>query len=146
MGIDVDDELTQQQCELRADAIGVHTTAASAATIDHVAPNVALQGALLGMKTHEMADRAITMARGGVPPPTSASHPPFAARAQFLIEVYRQNYEDEGDARSDIAGMMVAADTAEELWCRAEPVIAEQLATGPSSPSDVDQMRPDETK
>jgi hypothetical protein len=56
-----------------------------------MAPNLALQGAMLAMKVHEMADRAIDIARGGDgnPPWRSTTHPPFEDRAVVVDDTYR---------------------------------------------------------
>ena len=116
--------------EFRADLFAVFMTAGSAGLFDGVAPNIALQGAVLGMKAHEMVDRARSMALGGAPLPASSTHPPFADRVEAVLAAYRQGWERPGDRRLEIAGLLVAADTAEELWQRVEPRLASAVSRG----------------
>jgi hypothetical protein len=118
--------------EFRADVIASIVVAASAGELDGVAPNIALQGAVLAMKAHEIADRAIDLARGGDGAPSwrSTTHPPFEARAQLVEEVYRSLTQGVEDSRLDVAGMRVPADTAELLWERVSPRLRTELRTG----------------
>jgi len=117
--------------EHRADVLATVLVAESAAYMDSVAPNIALQGAVVGMKVHEMVDEALVMARGGRPLPTSTTHPPFADRFALLVDQYNQTYGALGDKRLEVEGLLVARETADELWRRALPQVASLLASNP---------------
>lgn len=117
--------------EHRADVLATILVAESAAYMDSVAPNIALQGAVVGMKVHEMVDEALVMARGGRPLPASSTHPPFADRFALLVDQYNQTYGALGDKRLEVEGLLVARETADELWRRAAPQVADLLAPNP---------------
>jgi hypothetical protein len=118
--------------EFRADVIASIVVAASAGELDGVAPNMALQGAVLAMKAHEIADRAIDLAQGGDGTPSweSTTHPPFEERASLVEEVYSSLVEGVQDSRLNVAAMRVPADTAELLWERFSPRLKSELKKG----------------
>jgi hypothetical protein len=127
-------KLGPMEKELRADAIAALIVSLSASELDSVAPNIALQGAIMAMKAHEIADRAIDIARGGDGNPkwTATTHPPFNLRVGRLMEIYRQVWLDP-DPRNpwlDPAALHIASDTAEILWERARPQITAALRAG----------------
>lgn len=114
--------------EFRADLLGAHMVFSSAA-LDRVKPNIALQGAVLAMKSQELIERAVEMVRGGesvgVAPPST--HPPFALRLENLYRFYAYLIRETNDPRLAVEALAVPADTAELLWRRARPRLAESL-------------------
>jgi hypothetical protein len=125
------DPLTSpQDKEFRADGLAVRVTADSAAMLDRLPPNIALQGALLAMKAADVARRVKAIARGGVIEDEPLTHPPFADRVAVFVDTYQQGYAQHGDGRAEVAGMLGAAETVEELWTRSEPHIMALLKKG----------------
>ncbi len=133
-------DITAPQKELRADLFATVVAIRGAGDLDRMAPNMALQGAMLAMKAHEIADRAIDIARGGDGDPgwTSATHPPFQVRASLVADAYRGLLADPGEAGDPgdagaglgAEALYVAADTAEILWERVRPRLTAALRAG----------------
>lgn len=125
-------DLPEMAVELRADAFATIVVAESAGVWDSMAPNMLLQGAILAMKIHEIADRALDLALGGDGDPEwgSETHPPFDLRASQVIEVYRAFVSRVEDDRLDVRPLFVPAETADLLWERARSVVERTLAQG----------------
>ena len=123
--------------ELRADRFATAIISTSASAFDRMAPNVALQGAMVAMKIHEIADEAIEIVTGLVPGHrrANATHPPFDVRAAQVFEAYRSSIADLDDESLDPRALLVPAETADELWSRAKGRIEAFKASGtPLSP------------
>lgn len=106
--------------ELRADLFATAVIVAGSSAIDRMAPNMTLQGAMLAMKVHEIADDAIGIMTGAEADHDSpaASHPPFEARSRLVFEAYRRMLDDESDDMLSPEALLVPAETADELWRR----------------------------
>lgn len=124
--------LSQLEIELRADTFGALSVAASAWQIDRVAPNIALQGAVLALKTLDMAVRAIDIARGGDGNPAwrSQTHPPFSTREDRVVRVYQQFIQDPADGRLDLTPLRVPGETIDILWELIHPRLRAALRSG----------------
>jgi hypothetical protein len=118
--------------ELRADLFATVAVAQSARRLDHLPPNMALQGAIVAMKAHQVFLRAVGIAMNGVPIPDqgSESHPPFDARLKQLQDWYVKNHPDPKAAQEDLGAMRVPAETVELLWERAQPQLLAQFIAG----------------
>lgn len=118
--------------ENRADAFGTMVVVGSSSALDRTAPNMALQGAALAMKVHEIADRAIDLANGGNgdPPWSSTSHSPFHLRTELLMRTYSQMVEGLPDPRLGEKVILFPAHTAELLWTQIRPRLIAALNMG----------------
>ncbi len=127
-----DTVLSPQQVELRADAFATLSVAGSAGQLDRVAPNIALQGAMLALKTLEMASQAIDIARGGDGNPAwrSQTHPPFSAREEQVVRIYQQSIQDQADERMDPAPLRLPGETIDLLWELILPRLTAALRSG----------------
>lgn len=123
------DEVDALTKELRADMVATLAVVGSAAKLDGVPPRAALQGAILAVKAHEMAGRAIDMAAGetGTPGPTSAWHAPVAARLELVQQTYGSMVEDAGDEQLSKDSVLLATD---EIWERVRPRLVAELYAG----------------
>lgn len=123
--------------ELRADRFATAIVSASATAFDRMAPNIALQGAMVAMKIHEIADEAIEIVTGRAPGSAAqnATHPPFAVRADQVFQAYKSSITDVEDDSLEPRALLVPAETADELWSRARGRIEAFKASGtPVSP------------
>ena len=127
-----DDDYDDHTRELRADAFAFQAVVRSATALDGIPGNLALQGAILAMKAHEVLDMALQVARTGTWKPDSGSptHPPFARRMALLDELYLSNHPDPDDARNQLKGMRVPSNTIDLLWARTYPRLAAQHRAG----------------
>jgi hypothetical protein len=124
--------LPDQEEEFRADMLGAWVVAESAAQLDSVAPNVALQSALLAMKVHETVDDALLIF--GRPPTPSTTHPPFHARAKRVLQMYETLYAHliAEDARLSLEPLLDPARTLDQIWARLRPRFVEAAHHGKS--------------
>jgi hypothetical protein len=118
--------------ELRADAFAFLAVSESSHELDLLPRNMALQGAILAMKAHQIFDRSLDIARRGVTGTDigSATHPPFELRIAQLEQAYVQGHPDEVKARADLRGMLVPSQTIEQLWQRVFPRLIAQYRAG----------------
>jgi hypothetical protein len=117
--------------EFRADLFATVVLIRAGDSLDRMAPNMVLQGAAHAMKIHEIADRAIDLARGGDGNPvwSSMTHPPFSQRAQAVFSAY-EDLVDISDERLELEPAYFVASTLDELWTRTQPKIETQLKSG----------------
>jgi hypothetical protein len=122
---------TDYDKEFRADLFATVVLIHAGELLDRMAPNMVLQGATHAMKIHEIAERAIDLARGGDGNPvwSSTSHPAFSQRAQSVFLAYKE-LVDISDERLDLEPAYFVASTLDELWARAGPTIEAQLESG----------------
>lgn len=122
---------TKYQKEFRADLLSTIILIRAGSTLDRMAPNMVLQGATLAMKIHELADRAIDLARGGNGDPAweSTSHPPFSERARTVFSAYEAliGASDEG---LQLDPAYFVASTLDELWIKVRPIIESEVRSG----------------
>jgi hypothetical protein len=118
--------------ELVADAFGILLIIDSCWWVDRLPANIALQGAMVAMKAHELFEQALVVARTGrvVAPQVSTSHPPFAERIALLEHIYLQSHPDPEAGRRDIEGMLAPSRTLDQLWDRVVPELQGRFATG----------------
>jgi hypothetical protein len=119
--------LDQKHKEIRADLVAMYIVAESAAELDDVPPNVALNGALMAMKIHQVVDEALHMF--GKPLPPSDTHPPFDVRSAALWDAYIDDYQSK-DPRLVAEGLLPASRTTEQLWRRLKTILAEDRSAG----------------
>ena len=114
----------------RADVFGALIVALSAGNLDRVGPNIALQGAVMAMRIHEIADEAIAMATGR-PLVPSTTHPPFSERIQLVYLALQLLQKLTGDALSpdeiDPHPMEHAVNTVSLIWERAKGRLRDRL-------------------
>ena len=117
--------------EFAMDAFGAMTVLYSSAYLDRLPPNMALQGAAVAMKVHEIFDsvQAVVSAEHGGEPP--ATHPPFDQRLQVIEQVYLRMHPDPGTAQRDLKGMLVPAQTLGQVWARIRQPVLAALSAGP---------------
>jgi hypothetical protein len=111
--------------EFSMDAFGAMAVVYSSAYLDRLPPNIALQGAAVAMKAHEIFDslQEIVSAKYGTEAP--ATHPPFEQRLEVIKQVYLRLHPDLNTAQRDLAGMLVPARTFDQVWARIrEPMLA----------------------
>jgi hypothetical protein len=118
--------------ELRADAFGFVAVSQSSWTLDLLPSNMALQGAILAMKAHEIFDAAVEIARAGQATHAegSASHPPFRQRMDLLERIYREGHPDPAAAPDDLEGMLVPSTTLDQIWERVAPRLLAEFRAG----------------
>ena len=108
--------------EHNMDALGV-THVFNSAEVDRAKPNIALQGAVLAMKSQEILDRALLIAcsgRNGILAP-SHTHPPFEQRLETIYRMYDRLTQTMADPKLAPEAMKVPADTLELVWERVAP-------------------------
>ena len=108
--------------EHNMDALGV-THVFNSAEVDRAKPNIALQGAVLAMKSQEILDRALLIAcsgRNGILAP-SHTHPPFEQRLASIYRMYRRLTQTMVDPKLAPEAMKVPADTLELVWEQVAP-------------------------
>lgn len=118
--------------EFRADIVGGWAVAESAAQLDSVPPNVALQSALFAMKVHEIVDDALVIF--GRPPTPSTTHPPFSARANTVLQMYQAVYGHLAvdDISLSSKALPVPARTLDQIWARLRPQFVSAAQQGKS--------------
>jgi hypothetical protein len=124
---------SRQDRELRADRFALRAVANSSALLDNLPANMALQGAILSMKAHEVLDEALQLARTGEISGSSRvsnTHPPFAARISLLKDIFTNSQADPGAGRKAVGGMMVPAETVDQIWARVAPMFRAQFRAG----------------
>ncbi len=116
--------------EFAMDAFGAMAVVYSSAYLDRLPANLALQGAAVAMKVHEIFDsvQAVVSAEHGGEAP--ATHPPFDQRLGVIEQVYLRMHPDPGTARSDLRGMLVPAQTLDQVWARVRPPVLAALSAG----------------
>jgi hypothetical protein len=125
------DPVPPHECELRADAVAVRLTRDSSRILDRLPPNIGLQGAVLAMKTNQLADQALSIAQHGkVVPAESLTHPPFATRLSQLEEFYLAQHEDPEDAGDDLRGMQVPAVLGDLVFETVQPRLEAMFRSG----------------
>jgi hypothetical protein len=95
--------------ELQADTFAVFAVARSAAMLDDLPANIALQGAVLAMKAHEVLDAALDIAKTGTPQSLedgSTTHPPLRLRMDTLEEAFRRLHPRPDHAERELQGML----------------------------------------
>jgi hypothetical protein len=99
------------------------------ARADRVQPNIALQGAVLAMKSQELIDRALILAYGGDESALEplATHPPFLQRLQQIYDFYAEEIKGRSDPQLEPAALTVPADTVELIWERVKPKLQQSL-------------------
>jgi hypothetical protein len=109
--------------ELRADAVAIAAVVQSSRELDQLPSNMALQGAIVAMKVHQVLGQALAIATRGVAGPDvgSASHPPLERRIAQVQQTYLQHLADTERVRDSIRGMLVPSQTIEQLWERVAP-------------------------
>jgi hypothetical protein len=127
-----DAELSDWERELRADSFAVMVVVESSRVLDLLPPNMALQGAIVAMKAHQIFDRALSTVQHGraLPDDGSPTHPPFERRIAQLEALYLQHHPDSERAREDLRGMLVPSQTIEQLWTRVAPRLASNASSG----------------
>jgi hypothetical protein len=110
-----------QQREFRADLIAARIIAESAPYLDAVPPNIALGGALLGMKIHEVVDDGLRVL--GRPPTRSTTHPPFSLRADAVHGQYMSDFGENiaTDPSLSSEAIIPPARTLEQIWAKVRP-------------------------
>jgi hypothetical protein len=117
--------------EFAADTFGALAVSESSRLLDLLPANIALMGAELVMKAHEIFDQVFGLVRGGEMPDESvASHPPFAQRAAVLEQLYLQLHPEPTIAREDLEGMRAPAETLDQIWARVAPELVGTLRAG----------------
>jgi hypothetical protein len=119
--------------EYLADAFSVVTSVTSASEIDALPANIALQGAVLAMKVHEIFDDARSVAAMGAVASISGqvTHPPFEQRIEMLEEGFLLlGANDTDGARAAMRGMLVPSETLDILWRRTLPRLIGDFASG----------------
>lgn len=117
--------------EFAADAFALMSVIESSAALDRLPPNMALQGAAMAMKTHEIFDVVFHMTSdGSTTPEESATHPPFFQRIALLERMYVELHPDPETARQDLEGMLVPSRTLDQIWQRVRPELAEEFQVG----------------
>jgi hypothetical protein len=120
-----------QTPQIKEEHCDVHAVQAvfMSARADRVQPNIALQGAVLAIKSQEMIDRTLILACGGdesaLAP--SATHPPFDVRLKTIYTQYADAIRDRPEPRLAPEALTVPADTAEMIWKRAAPHLQRSL-------------------
>ena len=119
--------------EMRCDYFAAVVVGLGAMELDQMAPNMALQGAVLALKVHEIADDAIRQAIR-TPVAANSTHPPFDQRLDRVFAAYHERFDVAG--RPDLADdpMRQAADTAAQLWQRVGPRLGTALQDRPRHP------------
>jgi hypothetical protein len=127
-----DAELSDWERELRADSFAVMVVVESSRVLDLLPPNMALQGAIVAMKAHQIFDRALSTVQHGqvLPDDGSPTHPPFERRIAQLETLYLQHHPDSERGREDLHGMLVPSQTIEQLWTRVAPRLASYASGG----------------
>jgi hypothetical protein len=120
-------ELEQKDKEIRADVVAMDIVAMSAHELDDVAPNVALNGALMAIKVHQIVDEALHMF--GKPLPPSETHPPFDVRSDAVRHAYLFDYYFRNPCLVP-RGLLPASRTAEQLWRRLKTRLEEDRSAG----------------
>jgi hypothetical protein len=118
--------------ELRADAFAFVTVSESAHELDLLPTNMALEGAVVAMKAHQLFNRAVSIARTGAAGTDegSASHPPFERRIAQLQQFYVAGHPDPTKAPKDLPGMLAPGQTMEQLWERVAPRLVAYYRAG----------------
>jgi len=111
--------------EFSMDAFGAMAVLYSSAYLDQLPPNMALQGAAVAMKAHEIFDslQEVISAKYGATPP--ATHPPFEQRLEAIKQVYLRLHPDPATAQGALEGLIVPAQTLDQIWARIrQPMMA----------------------
>jgi hypothetical protein len=118
--------------ELRADAFATLAVARSSAELDRLPPAVALQGAVVAMRAHDVLDGAVQIALHGqeLGSVSSKTHPSFVDRLAVLEQLFLEWADDEQAAREQLPGLQVPARTLAELWRRVTPGLRAQYRAG----------------
>lgn len=122
------DETTRIDRELDADLFAWRLTLRSAQEFDQTPADVAMQGCLLAMEVHAIADDLLHLA--GIVRDSPTTHPEMSRRAERLLDAYRAEYIDTGRVESHVAVAFVGAVAAAKLWQRARPSVTQELSRG----------------
>jgi hypothetical protein len=118
--------------EFQADGFAHFAVAQSSAILDLLPANMALQGAVVAMKAHQILDAAMQIATTGIQATETArvSHPPFSQRIALLEESYLRHHPHPSIAQKDLPGMLFPGQTIDELWRRAKPRLKARFDQG----------------
>lgn len=118
--------------ELQADAFAGIAVAETSSGLDLLPIDVALQGAVIAMKTHEILESALDIASVGERRPAveGPTHPLFATRIALIEQLYVEATRDQPDSHEHIEGMLAPSVTLEQLWERAVPKLLARFRSG----------------
>lgn len=115
--------------EFAMDAFGAMAVMYSA-YLDRLPPNMALQGAVTAMKLHEIFDSVLDAITARHAAPAATTHPPFEQRLDVVKQVYLLSHPDPETAEGDMAGMLVPAQTLDQIWARIRQPVLQVLDSG----------------
>ena len=122
------DAVTSWDREIRADLFGATVVAQSSRQLDLVSPTIALQGAVVAMRAHDVLDAAHQIARHGQETGSkdSPTHPSWRRRLSVLEYFFLKA----GGEEEQLPGLRVPAVTLGQLWDRVAPLLREQYRAG----------------
>lgn len=116
--------------EVQADAEALQRIGHTSLSVDRVAPNVALTGAVLAIKARELLERAVAIAKGR-PDAERQALELFDRRVALVVEIYRTLLApDADDTDLDVEPMVSTGKTLELLWAEIEPQLRQRLEGG----------------
>jgi hypothetical protein len=126
------DDATSWDRELRADTFATTVVARSSREFDCLPATIALQGAVVAMRAHDLLDAAVQMARIGRETGSSASdsHPSFEFRREVLEQAFVKMSDDADEAREQLPGLQKPSITLAQLWDRVAPLLQAQFRAG----------------
>lgn len=123
---------TNWERELRADDFATMVVAQSSDQLDLLPPAIALRGAVVAMRAHDVLDAALQIACHGheTGSTSSSTHPSFETRLAALERFFVEASDDAKMAREQLPDLRVPAVTLGQLWDRIAPLLRAQHRAG----------------